>query len=117
MFTMKLFNHTTKLCAATMFLISACGSMNTLPKQDREISSDLRRQKTYCSEIPRMYSGVGYDFCILNAQPKALTINDELMLGFYAIDMCASAIIDTVALPFTIASQSSKGSIQIVSDY
>ena len=100
---------------ASLFTLTACGSMNTLPKTDKEISSDLRRLKTYCSEIPRVYSGVGYDICILNAQPKVVVI-DELMLGFYALDICASALVDTVALPFTLISHSEKGPIQIASD-
>ena len=105
-----------KLLSAAVVLLSlsACGSMTTLTRTDKEISSDLNRQKTYCSEVTRVYSGVGYDLCVLNARSNIVPIEDQLMLGFYAVDICASAVVDTLALPFTMVSQSNYGSIPIV---
>ena len=35
----------------------------------RHVARDMRKQKTYCQSIPRIYSGLAYDFCVLNAPP------------------------------------------------
>ena len=103
------------LSAAIVLLsLSACGSISTLSKTDKEISSDLKRKNTYCSEVTRVYNGVGYDLCVLNARGNIVPIDNQLMLGFYAVDICASAVVDTPTLPFTMVSQSNYGSIPIV---
>ena len=35
---------------------------------------ELRKQKTYCESIPRAYSGLAFNFCLLNAPPDITEI-------------------------------------------
>ncbi|MFC6479204.1 hypothetical protein ACFQDN_25540 [Pseudomonas asuensis] len=49
--------------------LTGCGTINTVFQDDVTTSYKLRKQKTYCESISRVYSGVAYDFCSLNAPP------------------------------------------------
>lgn len=91
--------------------LQACGSVTTLTKTDPSISDKLYERGTYCESIPRVYSGVSYDFCMLHAKPVNMAV--DLVLGFYLVDGFLSAVTDTVALPYTIPLQLNKGNIDI----
>ena len=91
--------------------IQACGTITTLSESDHHISSKLVKQGTYCESIPRVYSGVSYDFCILNSKPDSTEI--DVLVGFYLLDGVLSAASDTLILPYTIYQQAEKGSIQV----
>ncbi|MGE1155883.1 YceK/YidQ family lipoprotein [Pseudomonas kitaguniensis] len=89
--------------------VSGCGTTNTVLRDDMAATHLLRQQKTYCQSVPRVYSGVAFDFCVLNAP---LTSADFL-LPVVLLDIAASGIVDTVLLPYTIYRQNQDGSIEI----
>lgn len=49
--------------------VSGCGSVRTLDSEAHESVSDLKLGRTYCTELPRIYSGVAYNFCALHGDP------------------------------------------------
>ena len=55
--------------SAFSWVLSGCGSALTVLQDEADVARDLRKQKTYCQSIPRIYSGLAYDFCVLNAPP------------------------------------------------
>ena len=91
--------------------LTACGTVTTLSHSDREIADNLKKDKTNCQVMPRIYSGVSYNVCKLNSNSES--INFEWLLGYYLFDGVASAITDTVALPVTVYSQSKNGNLEI----
>lgn len=93
-------------------ILTACGSLSTLPRSDEKIANDLADKKTYCNSVSRAYSGLSYDFCTLNAQPATEYYLPQLLL-LVGVDMCASTVIDTLALPYTLPAQIKKGSIEL----
>lgn len=93
-------------------LLNACGSLSTLPRSDDKIAQDLTSRNTYCHSLSRAYSGLGYDFCTLNAHPD-ITYYLPQMILLVGVDMCASTVIDTLALPYTLPAQIKYGSIAI----
>jgi uncharacterized protein YceK len=96
----------------SLICIQGCGTITTLSESDERISSKLTKQDTYCASLPRVYSGVSYDFCKLHSKPTGTAI--DIGVGFYVFDGIFSAATDTLVLPYTIFQQSDKGSIQIV---
>lgn len=99
------------LIVFTAMILAACGSLTTVGIPDREIASNLKRQGTYCENIPRVYSGVAYDFCYLHSRRDGVYI--DWYLGFYLIDGVASGLVDTVLLPYTGYKQYTDGSLSI----
>ena len=92
-----------------LMCVQACGTITTLSNTDQRISSNLKKANTYCENVPRVYSGVSYNLCYLNAKP-----NDYGSLGnAYLIDVVLSSVSDTLVLPYTIYQQFEKGSIQV----
>jgi uncharacterized protein YceK len=89
--------------------LSGCGTFNTVLRDDVGATRELRKQKTYCQSIPRVYSGVAFDFCLLHAQPDPTGVLMPLVL----VDITASGIVDTLVLPYTIYRQSVDGDIGI----
>jgi uncharacterized protein YceK len=100
------------LILLSLICIQACGTVTTLSKSDTQISSQLRKQDTYCDSLPRVYSGVSYDFCQLHSAPKGTAV--DVLLELYILYGILSAATDTLVLPYTIIQQSDKGSMQIV---
>jgi len=96
----------------SLVFIQACGTITTLSESDQRISSKLAKHDTYCESLPRVYSGVSYDFCTLNSKPNKTAV--DVLVGFYLVDGILSAAADTLALPYTVLQQSDKGSMQIV---
>lgn len=91
--------------------ICGCGSITTLSNSETQISNKLNKSKTYCSKLSRVYSGVAYDLCHLHSAANSVDIDGILYL--YFIDIFASAVVDTVVLPYSIVAQINKGSIDI----
>lgn len=104
------------LLALTLTL-GACGNIVTVFQGDVATSQQLLDSKSSCGAVPRVYSGVMFDFCMLYAQPSDkgnTTVSSESssMPGLF-IDMAFSGVMDTVVLPYTIYRQSTDGSIEI----
>ncbi|VVM41519.1 YceK/YidQ family lipoprotein [Pseudomonas fluorescens] len=94
--------------------LSGCGTAVTVLQDDAETAKDLRQRQTYCQSIPRAYSGLAYDFCILNSPPSHTA--GAAQVGFIPLiffDLIASALLDTVVLPYTLYRQSEDGSLWI----
>lgn len=89
--------------------LSGCGTAVTVLQADEDAVRGLRKQKTYCQSIPRIYSGLAYDFCVLNAPPDPTGVLVPLVL----LDLTLSGVLDTVALPYTIYRQGVDGNIRI----
>lgn len=99
------------LIVFTAAVLSACSSLTTVGSSDQEIASSLKRQGTYCENIPRVYSGVAYDFCHLHSSRDRVYI--DWYLGFYLIDGLASGLVDTMLLPYTSYKQYKDGSLSV----
>jgi uncharacterized protein YceK len=94
--------------------LSGCGTAVTVLQDDATTAKDLRKRQTYCQSLPRVYSGLAYDFCILDSPPGNTA--GTAQLGFIPLiffDLVASGVLDTVILPYTIYRQSEDGSLWI----
>jgi uncharacterized protein YceK len=89
--------------------LSGCGTAVTVLQGDEEATRGLRKQKTYCQSIPRIYSGLAHNFCRLHAPSDPSGILVQVVL----LDLTLSGALDTVALPYTIYRQATDGSIRI----
>ncbi len=94
---------------AISLAVSGCGTLNTVFREDIAATRELRKQKTYCEAIPRVYGGVAFDFCLLHAAPDPTGVLIPLALA----DMALSGTLDTIVLPYTIYRQVESGNIRI----
>lgn len=94
---------------------AGCGTVNTTFRGDEVAARNLNRHGTYCSEVPRPYSGVSYNACLFHAEPRAhhppLFNHDWVPL--LMVDIVLSAALDTLVLPYTVIRQVDQGSIPI----
>lgn len=95
--------------AVISLTLTGCGTVSTVLQGDEDAARGLRKQKTYCQSIPRIYSGLAYDFCILNAPPDPTGV----FLPFILADMALSGALDTMVLPYTIYHQGTEGNIPV----
>lgn len=89
--------------------LAGCGTTMTVLQDDEDAARSLRKQKTYCQSIPRIYSGLAYDFCLLHAPPEPTAMLVPLLL----LDLGLSGVFDTVSLPYTIYRQATDGNLKI----
>ncbi|MFF7706920.1 YceK/YidQ family lipoprotein [Pseudomonas sp. NPDC007930] len=92
-------------------MLSGCGSALSM-REDHSVQNDLTKAKTNCSFIPKIYSGVAYDFCHINAS-SAGNDTSGAMLQLVLIDTAFSGAIDTVLLPYGVYRQVTEGSIRL----
>lgn len=90
-------------------LVSGCGTLNTVFREDSAATRQLRKQQTYCHSIPRIYSGLAFDFCLLNAPPDYTGVLVPVVL----LDLAMSGAADTVVLPYTLYRQGKDGNLSI----
>ena len=93
----------------------SCATIKTIDPPQNHINISHYGKKSYCENIPRIYSGISYNFCLLYGEPsKRVNIGSSLNnVPFVAIDTIFSAVSDTVVLPYTIVMQAEKGSIKV----
>ncbi|RON08712.1 hypothetical protein BK659_15185 [Pseudomonas brassicacearum] len=99
------------LLAALM--LAGCGTIQTVARPDAVAIKSLKEQKSYCGAVPRIYSGVAYDFCTLNA-PLHSGIDEQdhkNATPVVLIDALISGALDTLLLPYTVYRQQADGSI------
>ena len=109
------------ISGAVCLSLAGCGTINTVFRPDAVASQNLKDSRSHCENVPRIYSGVIYNFCKLNGEPapdkslKDISLGDHagMALPFVAFDAVASGVLDTLVLPYTIYRQSSDGSIEI----
>ena len=92
-------------------LLSGCGTVTTLTNSDKDVAANLKKRGTYCETLPRIYSGVSYDLCSLHSNPNVTFV--DVFVALYLIDIAASAVGDTLALPYSIYAQSNYSNIKI----
>ena len=97
----------------TTVLLTGCGSLSTLGKPDGVIASDLSRHHSNCKSMSRMYSGVSYDICRMNSRYQSMShdVFGTFILAFFIVDLAPSAVVDTLALPYTGYQQNRYGEI------
>lgn len=91
------------------WVLAGCGSALTVLQDDADAARDLRKQKTYCQSIPRIYSGLAFDFCVLNAPPDP----SGFLVPFVLLDLPLSGVVDTISLPYTVYRQVTDGNLGI----
>ncbi|MFL1503023.1 YceK/YidQ family lipoprotein [Pseudomonas sp. O64] len=102
--------------AAIALSTAGCGTINTLFREDAVTSRNLKELRSHCENVPRVYSGVVYDFCSLNGEPNShgnMADQQVNSIPWMAIDFVASGVLDTLVLPYTVYRQSKDGSIEI----
>lgn len=101
--------------AALVLFGTGCGTINTTFRGDQLAADKLNRHGTYCSEVPRPYSGVSYNACLFHAEPR--TFHPPLLnhdwIPLLVMDAVVSAVADTLLLPYTVIRQMDQGSISI----
>ena len=97
-----------------MWLITqcaGCASIATWHYSDQKLGHFLQNRRTHCESLPRIYSGVYFDYCWLNSDPQRFYGSAPIAL--LLIDGFFSAIADTFALPLTIVKQNEYGVIPL----
>ena len=95
--------------------ISGCGTIKSLNTEGNEIKIRHSQVNTSCNNIPRVYSGVSYDLCLLNSTRKSspkFPVIDNLWV--ISVDVIFSTVADTVVLPYTVYQQIDNGNIQVL---
>ncbi|WP_143247523.1 YceK/YidQ family lipoprotein [Agaribacterium haliotis] len=100
------------LIYSAFFSLSACGTYTSLSNSDNSIERKLSRSGTYCNSTSRVYGGLSYNFCKLNANPQKSAYFAP-MLPLYLIDSAVCLVSDTLVLPYTIAEQAQHGNIEL----
>ena len=93
--------------------MAGCGTVTTAFREDAATVRSLKANKTYCQSVPRLYSGVTYNLCLLNGPPNSrgdVAVNN---VPWTLIDIPLSGITDTLLLPYTVYRQSADGSIEL----
>ena len=99
-----------------IILLSGCGTVNTVLRDDYIAVKKLKTVKTYCPSIPRIYSGLSYDVCSLYAKPNHIHgegSNDFGTVPFIFLDSFFSTVLDTIVLPYTLYRHNEDGNIEI----
>ena len=96
-------------------VLTSCSTARTLNPSNNHIEISHNGKKSYCKKIPRIYSGIAYNVCLVYGEPGTLnnTITSINHVPFFIIDTTLSAVADTVVLPYTVYQQFQKGSIDV----
>lgn len=96
-------------------ICSSCSTIKTISPRNNHVTIEYFGHISYCEEIPRVYSGLASNFCLLYGEPNesGITVSSPYDASFFIIDSCFSAIADTVVLPYTVLQQMEKGSIEV----
>lgn len=96
-------------------LISGCATVQTVDAQLNNVSIRSEGSKSHCEKLPRVYSGLGYHFCMFYGEPNNNVDADDskFWIQLHLLDAVLSAAADTVVLPYTIYLQNEKGSMTV----
>ena len=53
-----------------IFTCAGCASIATWHYSDATLASFLQNRRTHCESLPRIYSGVYFDYCWLDSDPQ-----------------------------------------------
>jgi uncharacterized protein YceK len=109
---MKIMNRTIMLIII-LIMTPGCGTIRTVNPASGHVEISYAGYKSYCKKIPRIYSGVFYDACLLYGEPnyEASERSAGQFFNFLLADGVLSFGLDTVILPYTAIKQFSDGSI------
>lgn len=95
--------------------LAGCGTVQTVVRSDQVAADYLKEKKSHCGAVPRIYSGVTYDFCLLHAErPDDVdAFNYDNATPGVLLDAALSGVLDTLLLPYTIYKQQVDGSIVV----
>ncbi|KMT67087.1 YceK/YidQ family lipoprotein [Catenovulum maritimum] len=98
-----------------VFICVSCATVKTIDPPGNHVEIAHQGKKSYCKQIPRVYSGVCYNLCLLYGEPsQELNIGDAINgIPFMVFDSAFSLVSDTVVLPYTIPMQAKKGPIRV----
>ncbi|WP_366523429.1 YceK/YidQ family lipoprotein [uncultured Microbulbifer sp.] len=78
--------------------------------ENNQVDVSRRGYKYLCEEIPRIYSGACYNFCLMNNEPSRM-VNTEAMINdvpLMAVDTVFPVAADTIVLPYAIFAREKK---------
>ena len=106
-----------KILIMTLVIISctACSTFKTIAPSNGRVNISHHGYDSKCNKIPRVYSGVAYNFCKLNSEPNISGYDGLAGFGVPIIflDTVCSAVADTIALPYTVFTQVNNGNIKV----
>lgn len=85
--------------------LHGCSSIKTVTSSNERIGFDLYRNKSKCEYSTRIYSGVSYNYCLLNAKSSGSTYNGFKAALIITDLLYFSLIADTLLLPVSITQQ------------
>lgn len=97
-----------------VFILTGCGTFQTLAPEKGKVKISYNDKKSYCQSIPRIYSGVAHNFCLMYGEPSKTSYTAAADLPVWAIDTMLCAVTDTLALPYTVTRQIKDGSLKVV---
>ena len=102
------------ICCLLALLCFSCATVKTIVPPFNHIEISYKGKDSYCKDIPRIYSGISYNACLLYGEPSTTSnFNSFNGVPFIVIDSAFSVIADTVVLPYTIATQMNEGNIRV----
>ena len=98
-----------------VFFCCSCATIKTIDPPQNHVTISHKGKNSYCDEIPRIYSGISYNFCLMYGEPsKTVNLGNSVNgVPLVFIDSVFSLVTDTVVLPYTIVSQVNKGPIKV----
>ncbi len=111
----EFYNLKNLILILSALLCCSCATVKTLSPENSHVVIQHQGKKSYCEEIPRIYSGVSYNLCLLYGEPNR---NGDLGGGlngvpWFIFDSVFSAVADTVVIPYTLVAQTTKGNIKV----
>lgn len=96
-------------------LSCSCATVKTLSPENNHVVIEHHGNKSYCEEIPRIYSGLSYNFCLFYGEPdRAGTLGNRFNgVPWFVFDSVFSVAADTVVIPYTVVTQVQKGNIEV----
>ncbi len=92
----------------------SCSTIKTVDPIYNQVKISYEGHKSYCKDIPRVYSGFSYNLCLLYGEPNANgSVSAINGVPIFLIDSAFSLAADTVVLPYTIYTQINKGNIKV----
>ena len=100
-------------CLLTLFCFS-CATVKTIDPPLNRVDIAYKGKKSYCKNIPRIYSGTSYNACLMYGEPSNVTNTSSINgVPLFIIDSAFSVVTNTVVLPYTIFTQITKGNIRV----
>lgn len=100
------------VCLIAVSLLE-CGTVNTVVRGDSVTRRNLSQVKSPCETIPRIYSGISYNICVLRGKPSHAVLWVGSAPELILVDLALSGVLDTIALPYTIYEQVNEGPINL----